>query len=92
VEGYEVFLEHGDTLFMPTGMWHWMKYLDGSFSLSLRAWDASIGRKIQSVSNLALKGAFDSLLKMAFKAPYAKWRERLAVKRANNALANGSPK
>jgi hypothetical protein len=37
VEGYELFLEHGDTLFMPTGYWHWMKYLDGSFSLSLRA-------------------------------------------------------
>jgi hypothetical protein len=73
-------------------MWHWMKYLDGSFSLSLRAWDASIGRKIQSVSNLALKGAVDSVLKMVFKAPYAKWRERLAIKRANIALAKGLPR
>jgi hypothetical protein len=35
VEGIEVFLEHGDTLFMPTGYWHWMKYLDGGYSLSL---------------------------------------------------------
>ncbi|RZM12752.1 MAG: cupin-like domain-containing protein, partial [Pedobacter sp.] len=34
----------------------------------------------------------DSLLKMAFKAPYAHWRERLAVKRANRALAKGQPK
>jgi hypothetical protein len=33
VEGIECFLEHGDTLFMPTGWWHWMKYLDGSFFL-----------------------------------------------------------
>ena len=41
VEGIECFLEHGDTLFMPTGWWHWMKYLDGSFSISLRAWDKS---------------------------------------------------
>jgi hypothetical protein len=36
VEGYEVYLEHGDTLFMPTGMWHWMKYIDGSFSFKLK--------------------------------------------------------
>ena len=33
IEGIECYLEHGDTLFMPTGWWHWMKYLDGSFSL-----------------------------------------------------------
>jgi len=92
VEGYEVFLEHGDTLFMPTGMWHWMKYLDGSFSLSLRAWDASPVRKAQSLFNLAIKGGLDSVLKMALKAPYAEFREKLAVKRAEKALAKGYPK
>ncbi|WP_461451229.1 cupin-like domain-containing protein [Mucilaginibacter sp.] len=91
VEGFETFLEHGDTLFMPTGYWHWMKYLDGSFSLSLRAWDASLMRKAASVYNLAVKGGLDSLLKMAFKANYAKRREKLAVKRANRALAAGKP-
>ncbi|MBB6502702.1 hypothetical protein HDF25_004885 [Pedobacter cryoconitis] len=92
VEGYEVFLEHGDTLFMPTGMWHWMKYLDGSFSLSLRAWDASPIRKAQSLFNLAIKGGLDSVLKMALKAPYAEFREKLAVKRAEKALAKGLPR
>jgi len=92
VEGFEVFLEHGDTLFMPTGYWHWMKYLDGSFSLSLRAWDASLTRKVASVYNLAVKGGLDSLLKMTFKARYAKRREKVAVKRAGKALAAGEPK
>lgn len=87
VEGQEVFLEHGDTLFMPTGYWHWMKYLDGSFSLSLRAWDASPWRKIASVYNLAVKGGVDSFLKVAFKARYAGYREKLAVRRAEHALA-----
>jgi hypothetical protein len=91
VEGFECFLEHGDTLFMPTGYWHWMKYLDGSFSLSLRAWDASPIRKAASLYNLAVKGGLDSLLKMTFKANYAKRRESLAVKRANRALAAGRP-
>ena len=92
VEGFEVFLEHGDTLFMPTGYWHWMKYLDGSFSLSLRAWDASPVRKAASLYNLAVKGGLDSLLKMTFKAKYAKRREKVAVKRADRALAAGSPR
>src|ERR1700761_2586656 len=86
VEGTEVFLEHGDTLFMPTGYWHWMKYLDGSFSISLRAWDSSLLRKTASVYNLVVKGGLDSLLKMTFKARYANYRERLAIKRAERGL------
>lgn len=91
VEGIEVFLEHGDTLFMPTGYWHWMKYIDGSYSLSLRAWDASITRKAASLYNLAIKGGVDSLLKMAFKGKYAKYREALAIKWAEKELAEGKP-
>lgn len=90
VEGQEVFLEHGDTLFMPTGYWHWMKYIDGSFSLSLRAWDKSIIRKAQSVYNIAVKGGVDSLIKLAFKEKYANYREKLAIKRANKAFAKNS--
>ena len=91
VEGQEVFLEHGDTLFMPTGYWHWMKYIDGSYSLSLRAWDASVARKAASLYNLAVKGGVDSLLKMAFKANYATYREKLAIKHAERALKAGKP-
>ena len=91
VEGIEVFLEHGDTLFMPTGYWHWMKYVEGGYSLSLRAWDASISRKAASIYNLAIKGGLDSVLKMTFKANYAKYREGLAVKWANRELAAGKP-
>jgi len=92
VEGQQAILEHGDTLFMPTGYWHWMKYLDGSFSLSLRAWDASPVRKAASLYNLAVKGGLDSLLKMTFKADYANCREKLAIKRADRALAAGKPR
>lgn len=86
VQGLEVYLEHGDTLFMPSGYWHWMKYLDGSFSLSLRAWDASFLRKAESVYNLAVKGGVDSVLKMLFKEKYAIYREKLAVKWAEKSI------
>ena len=92
VEGYELFLEHGDTLFMPGAMWHWMKYLDGSFSLSLRAWDESFLQKAESLYSVVTRGGIDSLLKMMLKAPYAQFREKLAIKRAERALAKGQPK
>ena len=86
VEGYEVFLEHGDTLFMPTGMWHWMRYIDGSFSLTLRAWDKSPVRKMASVWSLFTHGVVDSAIKIVFKERYAKWREKLAFKLAEKDL------
>ncbi|QLC66398.1 cupin-like domain-containing protein [Flavobacterium sp. LPB0248] len=86
VEGYEVFLEHGDTLFMPTGMWHWMRYIDGSFSLTLRAWDSSISRKVASVWSLFMHGAVDSGIKVIFRERYAVWREKLAYKIAEKEL------
>ncbi|MCJ0741315.1 cupin-like domain-containing protein [Pedobacter montanisoli] len=92
IEGYEVFLEHGDTLFMPVGMWHWMKYLDGSYSLSLRAWDQSFMGKAASIWSVFKHGAVDSLIKMMLKGKYANYREKLAVKRAEKAYAKGLPR
>jgi hypothetical protein len=91
IEGQETILEHGETLFMPTGYWHWMKYLDGSFSISLRAWDKSWGVKAKSLYNLTVQRNFDNFMKKNFKKKYMDWKEELAVKRANKALAQGDP-
>jgi hypothetical protein len=92
VEGQQAILEHGDTLFMPTGWWHWMKYLDGSFSISLRAWDKSWAIKAQSLYNLTIQRKFDDMMKKRFNHKYMNWKEQLAVRRANKALAEGQPK
>jgi hypothetical protein len=91
IEGQETILEHGETLFMPTGYWHWMKYLDGSFSISLRAWDSSWGIKAKSLYNLTIQRKFDNIMKKNFKNRYMDWKEKLAIKRAGKALAAGKP-
>jgi len=91
IKGVEAFLEHGDTLFMPTGYWHWMKYLDGSFSISLRAWDKSWAVKAKSLYNLTLQRKFDDFMKANFREKYMAWKERLAIKRANSAMARQLP-
>lgn len=92
VEGIECFLEHGDTLFMPTGWWHWMKYLDGSFSISLRAWDKSWAVKAHSLWNLTVQRKFDDVMKKNFKKKYMDWKEKKAIARAELALKRGLPK
>ena len=91
IEGHEAILEHGDTLFMPTGFWHWMKYLDGSFSISLRAWDKSWAIKAKSLYNLTIQRKFDDVMKKNFNSKYMHWKEGLAIKRANEALEEGRP-
>lgn len=92
VQGIECYLEHGDTLFMPTGWWHYMEYLDGSFSISLRAWDKSWGVKLNSLWNLTVQRNFDNFMKGKFKKKYMDWKEKKAVERANKALKKGLPK
>ncbi|RZL31556.1 MAG: cupin-like domain-containing protein [Pedobacter sp.] len=92
VKGVEAFLEHGDTLFMPTGYWHWMKYLDGSFSISLRAWDKSWKVKAKSLYNLTLQRKFDDFMKANYREKYMSWKENLAIKRAKKSLLHNLPK
>ncbi|MDB5120513.1 MAG: cupin [Sphingobacteriales bacterium] len=92
IEGQQGILEHGDTLFMPTGYWHWMKYLDGSFSISLRAWDKSWLVKAKSLYNLTLQRKFDDIMKRNYASTYMSWKEELAHKRADIALSNSKPK
>ena len=92
IVGFECYLEHGATLFMPTGWWHYMEYLDGSFSISLRAWDKSWAVKAQSLWNLTIQRNFDNFMKGKFKKKYMDWKEKKAVERANKALKKGLPK
>lgn len=92
IRGVECFLEHGDTLFMPTGWWHWMRYLDGSFSISLRAWDKSWAVKAHSLWNLTVQRNFDNFMKGRYKGRYMSWKEQKAIQNANRALLKGLPK
>src|SRR5215217_8271153 len=62
-KGYEVILDHGDTLFMPAGYWHHMEYLDSGFAMSLRALQPSITGKLKGVWNLFGMRGIDTLMK-----------------------------
>jgi len=62
-KGYEVILEHGDTLFMPAGYWHHMEYLDSGFAMSLRALQPSLTGKLKGAWNLVGMRNIDTLMK-----------------------------
>ena len=62
-KGFEVILDHGDTLFMPAGYWHHMEYLDSGFAMSLRAMQSGLGGKIKGAWNLFGMRGIDTLMK-----------------------------
>lgn len=62
-KGYEVILDHGDTLFMPAGCWHHMEYLDSGFAMSLRALQPSLSGKLKGAWNLFGMRSIDTIMK-----------------------------
>jgi hypothetical protein len=61
--GYELILDHGETLFMPTGYWHHMEYLDSGFAMSLRSLQPGISSKIKGAWNLFGMRHLDTFMK-----------------------------
>ncbi len=62
-KGYEVILEHGDTLFMPAGFWHHMEYIEAGFAMSLRGLQKDLGGKIDGVWKLFGMRGIDTMMK-----------------------------
>ena len=62
-QGLDFSLEPGDTLFMPSGYWHHMEYLDSGFAMSLRAMQPSFSGKLKGAWNLLGMRSIDTIMK-----------------------------
>ncbi|MEO7802201.1 MAG: cupin-like domain-containing protein [Ginsengibacter sp.] len=85
-KGYEVILDHGDTLFMPAGFWHHMEYLESGFAMSLRALQSSLSGKLHGVWNLFGMRSIDTVLKKTLPKPWYNYKIGQIEKFAANAL------
>ena len=85
-EGYETVLEHGDTLFMPSGYWHHIEYLDSGFAMSLRALNNSALGKLNGIWNLVGMRNIDTLLKKTAPTKWYAWKEKRVIAAAERTL------
>lgn len=85
-EGYEVILDHGDTLFMPAGYWHHMEYLDSGFAMSLRALQSSMTGKLQGAWNLFGMRSIDTLMKKTAPKWWYDYKKEKVFKAAEKEL------
>lgn len=82
-KGYEVILEHGDTLFMPAGFWHHMEYLESGFAMSLRALQNNLSGKLNGVWNLFGMRTIDTVLKKTAPKSWYQWKEKKIYNRVS---------
>ena len=85
-KGYEVILNHGDTLFMPAGCWHHMEYLDSGFAMSLRSLQSTISGKLKGAWNLFGMRNIDTLMKRTAPKWWYEYKRTSLLKAAEKEL------
>ncbi|TKK64186.1 transcriptional regulator [Ilyomonas limi] len=85
-KGYEVILEHGDTLFMPSGYWHHMEYLESGFAISLRAFDNTIAGKLKGAWNVVGMRNIDTLMKKTMPVQWYNWKQKKVFEAADKEI------
>lgn len=82
-EGMEVVLEPGDTLFIPSGYWYYIEYIDGGYSLSLRA-NESLSRRLKGAMNIVKNFVVDKGMNKILGERWLSMKENIAHRRAEN--------
>ncbi len=90
-QGYEVILDHGDTLFMPAGYWHHMEYLDSGFAMSLRAMQPSITGKLKGAWNLFGMRSIDTMMKKTAPIWWYENKKKTILGNADKVLKEAAP-
>jgi len=84
--GFDITLEHGDTLFMPGGYWHHMEYLDSGFAMSLRALNNSVSGKLKGAWNLVGMRSIDTILKKTMPVTWYEWKKKKTLNAAEKVM------
>lgn len=83
--GWETILEPGETIFMPSGFWHYIEYTDGGYSIALRANESYIRRAIGAIE-IAKHFVVDKGMNKIFGSRWREMKEFMAFKRAEHVL------
>lgn len=62
-KGYKTRLTHGQTLYMPEGYWHYMRYITPGFSMSMRSIARNPKHLSQALYNIFVMRHYDNLMR-----------------------------
>ena len=83
--GHETILYHGETLFIPALWWHYIVYMDGGYSISLRSRD-SVATQAKGLWNIARHFVIDKGMNAVMGPRWKSWKEEQSIKRAEEAM------
>lgn len=79
-KGWICNLNHGETLYMPEGYWHYMRYITPGFSMSLRAIARNPKNLVKAVYNVLVMRNFDNLMRCIKGQKWIDWKNNQALK------------
>ncbi|WP_164126920.1 cupin-like domain-containing protein [Sphingobacterium luzhongxinii] len=85
-QGHEIFMEHGDTLFMPSGYWHFNRYLEAGFSITLRSFPSSARRLFKMLNEVFIIRYTDKLMRKILKEKWVERKQRRAYEKSQMVL------
>ncbi|OCA76134.1 hypothetical protein BBI01_05430 [Chryseobacterium artocarpi] len=85
LQGYEAVLHPGETLYIPSGWWHYIQYETGGYSVSVQALPSSLLEKWRGFKNLVVTRNFDNLMRNLFKEKWFNYKIKKARERGAKA-------
>lgn len=86
VKGMSTVIEHGDTIFMPSGYWHHIEYMEGGFGLSVRTLPYGLSMKARGLWNLTVQRTTDNIMRKLNDEKWFAFKKKLAYKRADKVI------
>ncbi len=87
LQGLRTTMKHGDALYMPSGYWHYIKYLDGGFSMTLRAFPRNIGSLGNMLYNVFFMRNFENVMRKFFGQKWIDYKENRTLTNTNKRAA-----
>ena len=87
LEGQYVEMKHGDALYMPSGFWHYIKYLDGGFSITLRALPRHPVRFAKMLGNVFVMRGFENVMRKIWGQKWVDKKEARTLRVTNRKFA-----
>ena len=86
VQASECILGPGDALFMPSGYWHYITYLDSGFAVSYRKPAPGLVKKLKGLLYLGVFMPLDKAMNKILGGAWVSKKEELASARANRII------